>query len=61
MQAALARVVIGGLLASTLITLVFIPVVYVTANLIKDRVGESVAGLRKRYSGDPVHSSGSGN
>jgi HAE1 family hydrophobic/amphiphilic exporter-1 len=34
-QAALARVVIGGLLASTLITLVLIPVVYVTtANLI---------------------------
>lgn len=37
MQAALARVVIGGLLASTLITLVFIPVVYVTANNLKDR------------------------
>jgi HAE1 family hydrophobic/amphiphilic exporter-1 len=34
-QAALARVVIGGLLASTLITLVLIPVVYLTtANLI---------------------------
>lgn len=29
-QAALARVVIGGLLASTLVTLVFIPVVYVS-------------------------------
>jgi HAE1 family hydrophobic/amphiphilic exporter-1 len=30
-QASLARVVIGGLTASTLVTLVFIPVVYVTA------------------------------
>lgn len=29
-QAALARVVIGGLLASTLVTLIFIPVVYIT-------------------------------
>jgi len=34
-QAALARVVIGGLTASTLITLVLIPVVYVTADNIK--------------------------
>lgn len=59
MQAALARVVIGGLMASTLITLVFIPVVYVTANLIKGRLAESVTGLRKRYSGDTLpHSSG---
>jgi HAE1 family hydrophobic/amphiphilic exporter-1 len=34
-QAALARVVIGGLLASTLITLVLIPVVYLTtANVV---------------------------
>jgi len=31
-QASLARVVIGGLTASTLVTLVFIPVVYVTAD-----------------------------
>ncbi|MDT8427490.1 MAG: efflux RND transporter permease subunit [Pseudomonadales bacterium] len=38
MQAALARVVIGGLSASTLITLVFIPVVYVTANACKDKL-----------------------
>lgn len=36
-QAALARVVIGGLLASTLITLVLIPVVYVSANELMDR------------------------
>ena len=34
LQAALARVVIGGLIASTMITLVLIPVVYLTvANL----------------------------
>jgi hydrophobic/amphiphilic exporter-1 (mainly G- bacteria), HAE1 family len=38
MQASLARVVIGGLTASTLITLVFIPIVYVAANAIKDRL-----------------------
>ena len=35
-QASLARVVIGGLTASTLITLVLIPVVYITANQIKE-------------------------
>ena len=39
-QASLARVVIGGLTASTLITLVLIPVVYVTANNIKEYVQE---------------------
>ncbi|MEM1125670.1 MAG: efflux RND transporter permease subunit [Bacteroidota bacterium] len=51
-QAALARVVIGGLTASTLITLVLIPVVYVTAHRSLDRVrawkiapGSSSAGL----------------
>jgi len=37
-QASLARVVIGGLAASTLITLVLIPVVYVTVNNAMDRV-----------------------
>src|SRR6056297_509067 len=51
-QAALARVVIGGLTASTLITLVLIPVVYITANDLKvyiadkreafNRTGDSV-------------------
>lgn len=35
-QASLARVVIGGLTASTLITLILIPVVYITANNIKE-------------------------
>lgn len=39
-QAALARVVIGGLTASTLITLVLIPVVYVTTDSIKVFVKE---------------------
>lgn len=37
-QASLARVVIGGLTASTLVTLVFIPVVYVTAENVMSRV-----------------------
>lgn len=37
-QASLARVVIGGLTASTLVTLVFIPVVYVAADGILERV-----------------------
>lgn len=36
-QASLARVVIGGLTASTLVTLVFIPVVYVTADNLLER------------------------
>ncbi len=37
-QAALARVVIGGLTASTLITLLLIPVAYVSADLLSRRV-----------------------
>ena len=37
-QASMARVVIGGLLASTVITLVLIPLVYVSATLLSDRV-----------------------
>jgi len=37
-QASLARVVIGGLTASTLITLVFIPVVYVSAEHVLSKV-----------------------
>jgi HAE1 family hydrophobic/amphiphilic exporter-1 len=37
-QASLARVVIGGLTASTLITLVLIPIVYVTSYNIMDRI-----------------------
>ncbi len=42
-QASLARVVIGGLTASTLITLVLIPVVYITADNIKVFVAEKKA------------------
>jgi HAE1 family hydrophobic/amphiphilic exporter-1 len=37
-QAALARVVIGGLLASTLITLVLIPAAYVSLELLARRL-----------------------
>lgn len=44
-QASLARVVIGGLIASTLITLVLIPSVYVSAHGLVDRVREWRAGL----------------
>ncbi|REL39070.1 AcrB/AcrD/AcrF family protein [Rhodohalobacter sp. SW132] len=42
-QASLARVVIGGLAASTLITLVLIPVVYITADNIKVYITEKKA------------------
>ncbi len=38
-QASLARVVIGGLLASTLITLLLIPLVYVSAHRAKAKIG----------------------
>ena len=51
-QAALARVVIGGLIASTLITLVLIPVVYITADKIKVFVLEKKNELLK--SGQPA-------
>ncbi|NBC27139.1 MAG: MMPL family transporter [Bacteroidetes bacterium] len=44
-QASLARVVIGGLTASTLITLVLIPVVYVTADNMKVFISEKKAAL----------------
>jgi len=37
-QASLARVVIGGLTASTLVTLVFIPIVYVTAENVMTKI-----------------------
>lgn len=52
-QASLARVVIGGLTASTLITLVFIPVVYVTAHLAVDKVKAFVASLRGQEAEEP--------
>lgn len=47
-QAALARVVIGGLAASTLITLFLIPVVYVTTASVMERVKGWVASIRKQ-------------
>ncbi|PKD42633.1 efflux RND transporter permease subunit [Rhodohalobacter barkolensis] len=46
-QAALARVVIGGLTASTLITLVLIPVVYISANELKEYVVEKKAAFQE--------------
>lgn len=52
MQASLARVVIGGLAASTLITLVFIPVVYVMSNGLRDRLARGLAKLLKRDRAD---------
>ena len=51
-QAALARVVIGGLTASTLITLVLIPVVYITANDLKVYISEKREALNR--TGDSV-------
>ncbi|ALO45555.1 Acriflavine resistance protein (Cation efflux system) [Pseudohongiella spirulinae] len=46
MQAALARVVVGGLIASTLITLVLIPVVYVSANVLQQWLAVRLPGRR---------------
>ena len=45
-QAPLARVVIGGLFASTCITLVVIPVVYLTTMNLLDRIREWRQNLR---------------
>jgi HAE1 family hydrophobic/amphiphilic exporter-1 len=47
LQAALTRVVIGGLIASTLITLVLIPVVYLTAANLTDRSQQWLARRRE--------------
>ncbi len=49
-QASLARVVIGGLTASTLITLILIPVVYISANRVKQLVDEKRAEWAARRS-----------
>ena len=43
MQSALARVVIGGLIASTLITLVLIPALYISANEVLERAKVAAA------------------
>ena len=53
LQAALARVVIGGLVASTLITLVLIPTVYLGANLGLERVKGWVSARRDEESRVP--------
>ncbi|MCC5834693.1 MAG: efflux RND transporter permease subunit [Opitutales bacterium] len=52
-QAALARTVIGGLAASTLITLILIPVVYVSVHQLRERV---VGWIWKSEEGDAVTS-----
>jgi HAE1 family hydrophobic/amphiphilic exporter-1 len=46
-QASLARVVIGGLLASTLVTLVLIPVLYDSAHGLLDRARVQVAAWKR--------------
>jgi hydrophobic/amphiphilic exporter-1 (mainly G- bacteria), HAE1 family len=43
MQAALARVVLGGLVASTFVTLLFIPILYLSAHRLLDRFARSSA------------------
>jgi HAE1 family hydrophobic/amphiphilic exporter-1 len=44
MQAPLARTVLGGLSAATLITLIYIPVMYVLFNRLSERLREPEAG-----------------
>jgi len=51
-QAPLARTVIGGLAASTLITLLLIPVIYISAHRAKAWVGQRIARLRGGESSD---------
>ena len=51
LQVPMARVVIGGLLTSTLITLVFIPVVYATLEELAERVANR---RRKPFVGEPT-------
>ncbi len=53
-QASLARVVIGGLTASTLVTLVFIPVVYVSANIAMERVKAWIATFKSEQEESPA-------
>ena len=52
-QAPLARVVIGGLVASSLITLILIPVVYVGAHRVLDRVKARQADLNTSFAPTP--------
>jgi HAE1 family hydrophobic/amphiphilic exporter-1 len=53
LQASLARVVIGGLLASTLITLLLIPALYISLTGAAERVKETAAGWRRRLGARP--------
>lgn len=53
-QASLARVVIGGLLASTLVTLVFIPVVYVSTENLLSKI-KAQSWMPAWVSGDDVN------
>lgn len=53
-QAALARVVVGGLTASTLLTLVLIPVVYVTTHNLKEMIAEKRAEFLKSREEQPI-------
>lgn len=48
LQAALARVVVGGLLASTIVTLFLIPALYVSATAWADRARLAIAGAASR-------------
>jgi HAE1 family hydrophobic/amphiphilic exporter-1 len=58
LQASLARVVIGGLTASTLITLLLIPLAYLSAHRMKERVAKrlqaSLAAWRARPGAEPA-------
>jgi HAE1 family hydrophobic/amphiphilic exporter-1 len=53
-QGALARVVVGGLLASTLVTLVLIPAAYVSATGLASRVRTPAAEEAERVSGAKI-------
>jgi HAE1 family hydrophobic/amphiphilic exporter-1 len=48
LQAALARVVVGGLLASTIVTLFLIPALYISATAWADRARLAIAGAASR-------------
>ncbi len=53
-QAALARVVIGGLLASTMVTLVFIPLLYVSMEQVMEKARESDWAFWRRWKSKPA-------
>ena len=57
-QAALARVVIGGLTTSTLITLVVIPVIYMILEELSERVPAAEAERRAADPMEPVRTPG---